>query len=413
MRLAVVDHIANIGGGRRFTSSLVAALARSSPDCQIRLITSREALVSGWLGDLSGLPVETVGLVTDATLRQWLPDGRINGLPGTWAIKSRVRSTFAKTIYSIQRQLSHALEDIDIAYFPMPHVSAFYKCAVPVVCTFHDLLWKHFEVLSREEKATRERYVAMWLSNSEVVVTITDSLRQDIERFYPRHAKRIEVIRQPAPVLPAPLVGHKRDRLLARWKIRQPYALCVAGLWPHKNHENLIRAWALLKKQLPELMLVCCGPYTDQAFSPSPASSTWARSLLLRDLALSSDLLFGSDIVGTGFVNDIELATLYDNAACLITASIAEGGSLPLLEAVTHQIPVACSDIDVYREQVEFYGLRTEFFDPLNPDAIADTIVHLFRAPHPKEEMNQMARRVDARTWNTVALEYMHIFESL
>jgi glycosyltransferase involved in cell wall biosynthesis len=413
MRLAVVDHIANIGGGRRFTSSLVAALARSSPDCQIRLITSREALVSGWLGDLSGLPVETVGLVTESTLDHWLPAGRIRDLPGTWRLKSTFRRALQNTLFKVERQLNRHLTGMNAVYWPWPSFALDCNWNIPTVMTIHDLLWHHFSLRQESDQRALDRQVAQWLTQSVATVAITDVLRQEIEQFYPGSARRIEVIRQPAPILPAPLQGIERERLLARWNIQGGFGLCPAGLWPHKNHKNLILALAELKRRGQRVALVCSGEFTDEAFGSLPPARTRVHAQDYRELALQAGLILGQDIIGVGYVGDVELATLYASAGFVVMASLTEGGSFPILEGAAQGVPLVCSDIEVYREQIEFYGLKPIYFDPTDPSSIAGSIARRIGTPPSNEELAAAAQRVRSRSWANVAQEYLRVFESV
>ena len=78
-----------------------------------------------------------------------------------------------------------------------------------------------------------------------------------------------------------------------------------------------------------------------------------------------------SNIIFTGNVSDSELVQLYRHCACLLFASLIEGLGMPVLEAVTNDRPVACSNIDVLTEisKLAFY-----LFDPYQPDQIAKAL---------------------------------------
>lgn len=216
MNLAVVDLLANIGAGRRFTSGIVRGLTDVCPDYQIRLITSREAVENLWFGNLEQLPVDIVGLVTDSTLDHWLPAGRIGGLPGTWLLKLAFRRSLRNTLFGIERQLRHHLKGIDAIYWPWPSFAYDSDWQVPNVMTVHDLLWEHLSLLSEVDQHALDGRVARWLTQGAATVAITNVLLQEIEQFYAGCARRIEVIPQPAPILPAPLQGVQRERFLAR-----------------------------------------------------------------------------------------------------------------------------------------------------------------------------------------------------
>jgi len=120
-------------------------------------------------------------------------------------------------------------------------------------------------------------------------------------------------------------------------------------------HKNMYRA-AYAFERFNELMggmyrLVVTSFYSDE---------------IKRDLqALSTGIEF------SGQVSDEELELLYRGAEAVLFPSLDEGLGLPILEAVSYGKRVACSDIEVFKEFSEdaFF-----FFNPLNPDDIADAL---------------------------------------
>ena len=58
----------------------------------------------------------------------------------------------------------------------------------------------------------------------------------------------------------------RRPRPLhARGREREPFLLYPANRWPHKNHERLFDAFALVRRERPDLRLVLTGPATSAA----------------------------------------------------------------------------------------------------------------------------------------------------
>lgn len=412
MRLAIIDHHANVGGGRRFSGTLVREIAALRPWWEIRLVTSRQALENHWLGDLAP-NIETYGLVNDETTRRWLSNGRFLGIPGSWRAKELLRRTVLDTYFRRDRDLARGLRGADVAYFPWLNYGQFIACDMPVVVTVHDLLWKHIDVLTSAERTAVEQSLPKWLAASDAVVTSSNFMRGEIERFYPNQAKRVEVVHLPPGELPSPLPKGQRQALLSKWEINKPYALCPAGLWEHKNHRNLVLAFAELKRREKKLQLICTGSYTDQAFAPLPPEELWQPARALRKLAQDHGLSLGQEIVGLGHISDMELATLYSEAACVVMPVLYEAGSFPILEAAAHGVRIVCSDIPVYREQAQLFGLRPIFFDPTQSISIADALEFVEQTDPSQEELTETASFVRARSWNEVAREYLMVIESL
>ena len=112
---------------------------------------------------------------------------------------------------------------------------------------------------------------------------------------------------------------------------------------PHKNQEVLIRALPSLPA---DVVLVLVG-------HPEPYDHE------LRSLAGELDVADRVRFVDVVLRPDLE--ALWQIAGCAAFPTLGEGFGLPVLEAMTRGVPVACSDIAVLREvggDVPFY------FDP-------------------------------------------------
>lgn len=77
-------------------------------------------------------------------------------------------------------------------------------------------------------------------------------------------------------------------------------------------------------------------------------------------------------------VSDAELSLLYRNARALISASIAEGFGLPLIEASYYGLPVIVSDIPVYRE---LCGDHAAYFAVADAGSLAQRLVEALASP--------------------------------
>ena len=130
------------------------------------------------------------------------------------------------------------------------------------------------------------------------------------------------------------------------------YILYPSAPISHKNNENAIKGFELFNKsQGNKYKLILTSTFDESS------------QKLLRQLS--------SNIIFTGNVSDSELVQLYRHCACLLFASLIEGLGMPVLEAVTNDRPVACSNIDVLTEisKLAFY-----LFDPYQPDQIAKAL---------------------------------------
>ncbi|HYN88475.1 MAG TPA: glycosyltransferase family 1 protein [Ardenticatenaceae bacterium] len=118
------------------------------------------------------------------------------------------------------------------------------------------------------------------------------------------------------------------QRARAAYGLDNPFILTVGTIEPRKNHEAIIRAYALLHREgAIEHELVVAGGGGWQSTKES----------LLR---LVDDLRLGGDVLFPGFVSDELLPALYNLAALVVYPSHYEGFGLPVLEALACGTPV-------------------------------------------------------------------------
>jgi glycosyltransferase involved in cell wall biosynthesis len=128
---------------------------------------------------------------------------------------------------------------------------------------------------------------------------------------------------------------------------REPFLLYPARPWPHKNHRLLFDAFALVRKQRPDLELVLTGGGHDGR--GLPAGVRWG-----------------------GSVDVVELASLYRRASAVVFPSCYEGFGLPVLEAMASGCPVVAAPGTAVEEIAD--GGAVTFADP-EPDKFAEGIL--------------------------------------
>lgn len=190
--------------------------------------------------------------------------------------------------------------------------------------------------------------------NADVVFTLSHHAKQTIVEQYGVSPEKITVIhldadavfRQPALAAPSPA--------LQQLGLPQKYFYFPANYWPHKNHDNLVRALAELKRQgLSDIHLVCTG-----------AADTGAA----RVKQLAAELGVTSQLHLLGYVPQSLVPEIYRNAVGLAFVTQFEGFGIPLLEAFWSGVPALTSDRGSCREVA---GEAALVADPAQPADIA------------------------------------------
>jgi glycosyltransferase involved in cell wall biosynthesis len=156
--------------------------------------------------------------------------------------------------------------------------------------------------------------------------------------------------------------------------------LYPARAWPHKNHARLFEAFALLRRERPELRLVLTN-YDD----PTP-----------------------DGVESLGRVSQDELAELYRGAAALVFPSLYEGFGQPPLEAMACGCPVACSNVASLPEVVD---AAARLFDPTSAEEIAAAVEDVLREREPWIQAG--LARAASFTWDACARAHDAVYREL
>jgi glycosyltransferase involved in cell wall biosynthesis len=300
-----------------------------------------------------------------------------DGLPAEIATEYRLARTLPQRLAAMTlatarpRPLRAHLRDTSVVHYPLtvqlPTVEQ------PTVVTLHDI--QHLDLpqlFGRGERAFRAVAWHRSLRRADRVVAVSGFVRDRAVARLGLEASRIRVVHH----------GVDHDRFTATDAPREEFLLYPARRWPHKNHERLFEAFALLRRDRPSLRLVLTGG------GHAPGAPD------------------GVDVRGN--VSADELVDLYRRAAALVFPSLYEGFGQPPLEAMACGCPVACSDAASLPEIV---GDAARLFDPLDPAAIADGVNDVLEAP--AEWSARGLARAAAFSWDASARGHDAVYREL
>jgi glycosyltransferase involved in cell wall biosynthesis len=297
------------------------------------------------------------------------------GLPSVVATDYRTARTTPERLLAMgeawarPHRLRRPLAGAAVVHYPLtirlPRVDT------PSVVTLHDL--QHLDLPAMFPRSERLFRRAVWhpsLRGAERAIVISEFVRGRAEELLGLDPGRLRVV---------PL-GLDHDRLRPGGA-RGDYLLYPARRWPHKNHERLFEAFALLRRERPGLRLVLTGG----GFSDVP-EGVEARGHLPWD----------------------EVVDLMQRAAALVFPSLYEGFGLPPLEAMACGCPVACSNVAALPEVV---GDAARLFDPRDPRSIADAVLDVLSAPD--EWAARGLVRAQAFSWHATARATDEVYAEL
>ena len=268
--------------------------------------------------------------------------------------------------------LRRIMGDVDAIHYAL--TVAVPKLDAPRVVTVFDL--QHLDLphlFSRAERAYRRLAYEGSARSADAVVVTSQFVRRGVIAQFGVPPERVHSI---------PL-GLDHERFRPGEGEREPFLLYPARPWAHKNHERLFQAFALLRRERPELRLVLTGGGHEGR--PVPP---------------------GVEV--KGLVSAAELVSLYRRAACMVFPSLYEGFGQPPLEAMACGCPVAASNIPAVAEAC---GDAAALFDPDDPEDIAAVVAAVLESPD--RFVRAGLERVRGFTWQETARRHEAVYRSI
>lgn len=200
---------------------------------------------------------------------------------------------------------------------------------VPAVLTVHDL---QPLLLPENFSAAKRRWIARMLPRSaaraRVVVTPSEPASASVVEHLHVPASRVRTV--PHGVERPPAVPEEELRAVReRYRLGDRVVLYPAITYPHKDHGTLVRAFARLAADRPDLTLVLTG-------GPGPAEAELAAAVRQSGV--------GDQVRRTGRIPWSDLDALYALATCVTVSSRFEGFGAPALEAMAAGAPLVAAD---------------------------------------------------------------------
>lgn len=264
----------------------------------------------------------------------------IHYFTGPFKDYKRVKST-AKIASSLGIDLFHGLSN------EIP--SGLSQKRIKGVVTIHDLIFlklpEYYKKVDRNIYLAKTKYA---ISNADLIITTSNQTKADIEAHFGA-GDRCKTIYQHVSQF---------NKVPGKPVLTDPYLLYISSFEQRKNHKTLIEAFQKIAHQT-NVNLICVG---------RPKETYSSIKALVDELNLSNRVKLISN------ASSEELQQYLSECHGFIYPSFYEGFGIPLLEAMQHGVPCACSDIPVFKE---IAATDTLFFDPKSAIDISKAIIKL------------------------------------
>lgn len=264
----------------------------------------------------------------------------------------------------------------------------------PSVVTIHDLNYlTPWHGMSRLKRLSLGWFVHRSARRADAILTVSEFSKGEICRRLGVLASKITVTLE-GPREPVPLTQDAWADLAGRYGVQGPYLMAFGSLSGNKNIVRLIRAFAAIQGRVPQSLLL--------VGHMAPGAGLQAEIAALG---------LGDRIRVTGYVPDAHVMPLLGHADLFAFPSLYEGFGLPVLEAQTAGVAVACASA---ASLPEVAGDGAALFDPLSVEDMARVLLECLRDPARRAALAEKGRANAARfSWERTAVATMDCYRQV
>jgi len=332
------------GGAKKFIIDLIKGIINKRPNYQF-IILIRES-VKYELNTFNLKNVKVISVVKDSN----------NNL---------FNKLFLKFLYSLKKLLRKNIIPKNI-YIPnfrnvslifCPFTISHLKIArVPVISIVYDLQYIQYPYFfDKNELMNRENVFKDAIDNATKIICISNFTLNSVLKFK-NSINKCSVI----PININPInINYDFHYLLEELKLeKNKYLIYPSNFWPHKNHGLLINSYLIFidkfKNKNIKLLL------TGENNKLKDNFKDYVNKINKSDLIIFSE-----------YLNHDQIIFLIKNSHALIFPSLYEGFGIPLLEAMSLNVPVLCSNLC---SLPEVGGNFPIYFNPKKPMDIVNAI---------------------------------------
>jgi len=218
-----------------------------------------------------------------------------------------------------------------------------------VLLHIHDISFQIFpKLIGWKDRLFLTLLIPRSLHRADVILTPSEFTREEIVKEYNIDPQKIAVIPNALGENFLMERNNERSNIQKKYTLPSKFILYIGTLQPRKNIPFLIEAVAVLRKRIPDIELVLVG--NRQGYHVDPGIER-----ALETTGMTDYVSFPGYIADQDLVSVIRLATVF------AFPSFYEGFGIPILEALSQEVPVVASDIPSLREVA---GDGALYFDP-------------------------------------------------
>ncbi len=280
-------------------------------------------------------------------------------------------------------KLGSLIDSLNVDVFHGPHYQLPEKMQTPSVVTIHDTtLLTHHDVHTRAKSLFFSRVIPRSCHRARSVIAVSQHTADDVDRLIDNHGKLFV-----APLgIDRTRFHHSADaddkQLLYARGITEPYIAFLGAFEPRKSIPTLIKAFALIADNFPELRLVLGGPHG------------WGAKEVRKAIVDSG---VATRIIAPGRLENNEIGPFLRSAEIFVYPSLYEGFGMPVAEAMACGTPTITTNSSSLREVA---GKGALLFEPEDVMGLVELMTSLLEHKTLYSQMAAKAlRRAEGFSW--------------
>jgi len=322
-------------------------------------------------------------------------------------------SKFVPTQFST-RLYDAAIEKENLDVFHLPRLSNVpRRIKVRSVLTVHDLsVLRLPKIFSEKEINNEKNKLSLALSFVDRVITVSKSTQKDLFELFDFLPEKVDVIYHG---LDERFLKRKTEKEIEevkkKYNIKNNYLLFLSPLENRKNICRIVQAFDLLKEEInkdPQKFSSVLGKNKNiqLVLAGKPGS---AQNKIKNKIGISSHK---DNIILANYVQPDNLGALFAGAKVFVFPSLYEGFGLPIIEAMSANIPVITSNLSSMPE-IAGQG-NAVFVDPYQVTEISQALINLLSQPALREKIvANYQSKIKEYNWRKTAEKTLAVYKEL
>lgn len=272
---------------------------------------------------------------------------------------------------------------------------------IKIITVIHDISFVFFpQLIKFADRLFLKILIPLSLARADKVVGVSEFTEDEIISHYGINRNKVFHVHNAVSedfMKPEYSAGDLK-KIKEKYKLPEKYILYIGTMQPRKNLPFLIDSFAKIKEKIPGTKLVLAGNRSGHNFDKR-------IDLIIAELGLSEDVIF------TGYIDEADKAAVFKLAHVFCFPSLYEGFGIPILEAMSQNVPVVAANIPSLQETA---GGAALFFSSEGLDDLAEKLYTACTDENIRKNLIESgSQRVGFFSWKKTAQKMLEIYESI